>query len=246
MQIKTQALVIKVTDVGENDRLLTLLTKDNGIIKAFASNAKRLTNKYNSATSALCYSDFTLRDIKGSYRVADAVLSHSFFKIGCDIKKLALGQYFCEVAETLSPPDAESEAMLRLLLNSLHYINSDKISLPLLKGIFELRALSISGYMPDLSSCNQCGGNDDNEMYFYADEGVLSCKKCRMESDGGIYLDSTLLTAMKYIVYSDIEKLFFFEIPLDKAKRLSKVTERFLISQTEKRFKTLDFYYSIV
>ena len=31
----------------------------------------------------------TLRDVKGSYRVADAVLSHSFFKVGCDIKKIA-------------------------------------------------------------------------------------------------------------------------------------------------------------
>lgn len=246
MQIKTQALVIKVTDVGENDRLLTLLTKGNGIVKAFASNAKRLTNKYNSATSALCYSDFTLREVKGSYRVADATLSHSFFKIGSDIKKLALGQYFCDVAETLSPPDDESEAMLRLVLNSFHYINSDKISSSLLKAIFELRALSISGYMPDLSACSVCGSADENEMYFYADDGVLSCKKCRDENDRGIYLDATLLTAMRYIIYSNFEKLFFFEIPADKSERLSKITEKFLIAQTEKRFKTLDFYYSFV
>lgn len=246
MPIKTQALVIKVTDVGENDRLLTLLTKDYGIVKAFASNAKRLTNKYNSATSALCYSDFTLREVKGSYRVSDAVLSHSFFKIGGDIKKLALGQYFCEVAETLSPPDSESEIMLRLVLNSFYYINSEKIDLTLLKAIFELRALSISGYMPDLSACGLCGNIDENEMFFYADDGILACKKCREENDNGIYLDSTLLTAMRYIIYTKFEKLFSFEIPNEKAQRLSKVTERFLIAQTEKRFKTLDFYYSII
>ena len=244
MEIKTQALVIKVTDVGENDRLLTLLTKDNGIIKAFASNAKRLTNKNNSATTALCYSDFTLREVKGSYRVSDAVLSHCFFKIGCDIKKIALGQYFCEIAETLSPPDADSEEMLRLILNTLHYLNSEKIVLPLLKAIFELRALSISGYMPDLTNCSFCGEINDNEMYFLAQEGVVCCKKCNNENNVGIYLDATALTAMRYIVSVNFEKLYSFKIPFEKAERLSKVTEKFLIAQTERRFKTLDFYYS--
>ncbi len=244
MEIKTQALVIKVTDVGENDRLLTLLTKDNGIIKAFASNAKRLTNKNNSATTALCYSDFTLREVKGSYRVSDAVLLHCFFKIGCDIKKIALGQYFCEIAETLSPPDAESEEMLRLVLNTFHYINSEKIELSLLKAIFELRALSISGYMPDLSNCAFCGKINDNQMYFLAQDGVICCKKCNDEGNIGIYLDATSLTAMRYIVSVNFEKLFSFTIPSEKSERLSKITEKFLMSQVERHFKTLDFYYS--
>ena len=51
---------------------------------------------------------------------------------------------------------------------------------------------------------------------------------------------------MRYIVYSDFEKLFSFKIPEDKSERLSKITEKFLIAQIEKRFKTLDFYYSFV
>ena len=46
MQITTDALVLKVMDVGENDRLLTLLSKDYGIIRAFASGAKKIQNKY--------------------------------------------------------------------------------------------------------------------------------------------------------------------------------------------------------
>ena len=125
MQITTQALVIKVTDVGENDRLLTLLTKHNGIIKAFASNAKKINNKYYSATSLFCFSDFTLRDVKGSYRVSDATLQHSFFKIGSDVEILSLCQYFCEVAEALCPPDLDSEELQRLILNIFHFMKKN-------------------------------------------------------------------------------------------------------------------------
>lgn len=245
MQITTQALVIRVTDIGENDRLLTLLTRHNGIIKAFASNAKKITNKYYSATSLFCYSDFTLRDVKGSYRVSDSVLKDSFFKIGSDVKILALCQYFCEVAEALSPPDSDSEDLLRLVLNTFHFIITQKKPVTLLKAVFELRALSIAGFMPDLVGCLECGEFHNSEMYFYSYDGVLRCRKCKSENDNGIYLDSTLISAMRYIVYMDFEKIFSFEIPPEKAERLSKITEAFVISQTERRFRTLDFYYSL-
>ncbi len=245
MQITTQALVIRVTDTGENDRLLTLLTKNNGIVKAFASNAKKINNKYYSATSLFCYSDFTLRFVKGSYRVSDAALKHSFFKIGSDVKALSLCQYFCEVAEALSPPDTNSEDLLRLILNTFHLMFPQKKYLPLLKAIFELRSLSISGYMPDLVGCRECGNFFESEMYFYSDEGALSCRKCKRVDDKGIYLDATLISAMRYIVYVDFEKIFSFEIPNEKADRLSKITESFIISQTERKFRTLDFYYSM-
>ena len=60
MQITTDALVIKVSDVGENDRLITLLTKDYGVLKAFASQAKKIKSKYYAGTALFSYSRFIL------------------------------------------------------------------------------------------------------------------------------------------------------------------------------------------
>ncbi len=232
-------------DIGESDRLLTLLTKDFGIVKAFASGAKKLKSKYYAGTTALSYSDFTLREVKDSYRVSDAFLKHNFFKISSDIKLLTLAQYFCETAEVLSPPEQDSHEMLRLLLNSFYFIGSDKIPHYQLKAIFELRALVISGYMPNLLLCDDCGDYDETEMYFFVDAGILKCKNCNENNYGGILLDATLISAMRHIVYGDFEKIFSFTIPVEKAKRLTKITEKFLITQTERKFKTLDFYYSL-
>ena len=96
--------------------------------------------------------------------------------------------------------------------------------------------------MPDLSCCSFCGEINENEMYFLSQDGVLSCKNCQND---GVYLDATSLTAMRYIVLSPFEKLFSFNIPGEKAERLSLVTEKFLTAQTERRFKTLEFYYNL-
>lgn len=246
MQITTDAIVIKVNDVGDNDRLITLLTKDYGVVKAFASSAKKIKSKYYSGTALFSYSRFILEQVKGTYRVRDASLNNSFFKIGCDISQISLQQYFCELSYILAPMDESSEMFLRLLLNSMYCINNSKMDEALLKAVFELRILSLSGYTPDLVACNDCGEFDKDIFYFNYNEGIISCEECIYDKNATAILDRTLLSAMRHIIYCDFEKLFSFKIPQEYALRLSKITEKYLLSQTEQRFSTLDFYNSIL
>ena len=60
MQTKTQGLVIREQTVGESDRLVTLLTADYGLVKAFVRRAKNIKSNNVSATSLFAYSEFTL------------------------------------------------------------------------------------------------------------------------------------------------------------------------------------------
>ncbi|MBE6797943.1 MAG: DNA repair protein RecO [Ruminococcaceae bacterium] len=246
MQITTDALVIKVSDVGENDRLITLLTKDYGVLKAFASQAKKIKSKYYAGTALFSYSRFILEYVKGTYRVRDASLTNSFFKVGCDVTEISLQQYFCELSSVLAPIDGNAETYLRLLLNSMYCLNNNKMNESLLKAIFELRILTLSGYSPDLIACDGCGEFDKDIFYFNLFDGVVLCDDCVTDKNATVILDKTLFSAMRHIIYCDFEKLFSFSIPDDKANRLSKITEKFLLTQTEQRFSTLDFYNSIL
>ena len=53
MQINTEGLVLMEKSVGESDRLVTVLTRDEGVIRAFAQQAKRLQNRKLSSTQLL-------------------------------------------------------------------------------------------------------------------------------------------------------------------------------------------------
>ncbi len=246
MQITTEALVLRVTDIGDNDRLLTLYSAEYGVISAFASGAKKLKNKYHVGTSFLCYSSFILENVKDTYRVRDASLIRCYFKIGCDIVNISLQQYFCDVAAFLSATGEGDKEILKLIIKSCHYINENKMNLNLLKAVFELRILSLSGYMPDLIGCNMCGNADESKLYFDLPGGVLLCDSCKNEASNPVYLGLTILAAMRHIVYSDFDKIFNFVIPDEAALRLTKISERYLTVQTEHSFKTLDFYKSII
>lgn len=240
----TEALVIKEMNVGESDRLVTLFTREYGIIKAFASGAKNIKSKKGSATSLLTYGSFTIKRKNESYRIYEATPISMFFGAGSDIEVLTLSQYFCELANVFAVAGTPNNELLRLILNSLHFLTKEKRFPPLIKAITELRVAVISGYSPNLIACDGCGKFEDDIMFFEINGGELKCNDCEKQGEYSA-IDRTILSAMRHIVYCQFSKLYSFEIPDDKAKILADITGKYITVQTDHRFSTLDFYESI-
>lgn len=241
----TEALVIKEMNVGESDRLVTLFTRDYGIIRAFAPGAKSIKSKKGAATSLLTYSSFTLVKKQDAYRVREASPIRIFFGAGSDIAVLALAQYFCELSGVLVSSGVADGEFLRLILNSLHFLTKEKRFPPLIKAVTELRAASIAGFMPDLVACSGCGKFEDGIMYFDVAEGTLFCGDCLPAGRKTAAVDRTVLTTMRHIIYSEFQKLYAFTVPDESARRLSDITGEYITYRTEHRFATLEFYNSI-
>jgi len=244
MRFTTEALVIKEMKVGESDRLVTLLTKEYGVIKAFAAGAKNIKSKKAAATGLLSYSSMTILKKNDTYRIYEATPIKIFFGAGSDIVNLALSQYFCELSLVLAPSEDNCEEFLRVILNSLHFLTAENRNPELIKAITELRIASMTGYMPNLVACEECGEFEADLMHFRISDGHIVCENCRKEV-GLVPIDRTILTAMRHIVYSKLNSLYSFEIPEAAAQKLSALTSRYILTQTEHNFKTLDFWNNI-
>lgn len=244
MRITTDGLVIKETNIRDNDRLITVITRDMGVINAFVRGAKSIKSKRSPATSLLAFSNFNLENKGDTYTVTEASVNKIFFTAGSDIVVLSIAQYFCELCNILRPVEGESEEFLRLILNSLHFLTENKRSPELIKAITELRVAVIAGYAPNLIACDGCGKFEDAVMYFKFDDGTLYCNNCRKENCVSVTL--TVLQAMRHIVYSKFDSLYSFEIPEDAAKQLSKLCEKYITYQTEHKFTTLEFLRGII
>ncbi len=240
----TQGLVIREMIVGESDRLVTLLTREHGLIKAFASGAKSIKSKKGAATSLLTYSNFTIKRKKDTLRIYEATPISMFFEIGGDIEILTISQYFCELANEFATADEPCEELLRLILNSLHFLIKEKRYPCLIKAITEFRLAAISGYSPNLVACEGCGKFEDDIMYFGLNDGNLLCCDC-YNSGSFLPVDRTMLTAMRHIAYSQFKNLYSFDIPQETARRLSDLTGRYITFQSDHRFSTLEFFESI-
>ena len=241
----TEALVIKEMSVGENDRLVTLFTRDYGIIRAFAAGAKSIKSKKGTATSLLTYGSFTILKKKETYKIYEATPVHLFFGVGSEIDVLSLAQYFCELCGVLVASGIPDGEFLRLILNSLHFLTKEKRYTPLIKAITELRAAALAGYMPNLVACDGCGKFEDDIMYFDVRDGKLLCAECKSQTGGLIPLDRTILSAMRHIVYSEFSRLYSFTVPEESADKLSEITGKYITVQTDHRFAALDFYNTV-
>lgn len=244
-QFTTEGLVLREQQIGERDKLITVLTKSHGVILAYASGAMTIKSKKGAATSALVYSSFTIKQKGDNFTVSEASPQKLFFKSSSDIEALALSQYFCELCLTCAPYQENCEEILRLILNSLYYLTEKGINIFLLKAIFELRLMTIIGFMPNLVACHKCSCYENDLMFFDTSEGLLYCDTCAEYKGDFAVINLTLLTSLRHIIFADLKKLFLFSIPDDAAKALSQITERYLINKTEHKLKTLNFFNSL-
>lgn len=244
MQTKTQGLVIREQTVGESDRLVTLLTADYGLVKAFVRRAKNIKSNNVSATSLFAYSEFTLYRSREAYVVDNAVANEVFFDLRKDINALSLAQYFVQLAYFLCAEEQPAPDTLRLLLNALHLLCKGKKSHKLIKSVVELRILALGGYMPNLLACYRCGTYESEVMYFDVQEGCIYCKDCFRNN--ALTAPLGVITAMRYICLSDLGKVFSFNIGEENMNILSDITEKYTLSRIDGRLTTLDFYKAII
>ncbi len=246
MYLTIQALVLRVTDYNDKDALLTVLAGSHGKLTVKARGLRRKNSPLIAACQLLTYAEFTLFEYRGQYTINEAHPIALFQGLRRDLQKLSLGTYFAQVSEVLSQEDLPNPELLSLTLNCLYAL--DKLGKPeaMIKSVFELRAVSLAGYTPDLIGCHICGSPAADR--FDLSEGHLECAGCRSGASAGIRMPVSpgTLEAMRYIVYCNEKKLFSFESGINTLRELSGVTEGYLTTQLERGFSTLDFYKSLI
>lgn len=246
MQIATTGLVLRQVKVGEADQILTLLTPDLGVVSASAKGSLRLKNRLFSASGLFCYSEFSLTSGRSHYFVESAQVKKVFHGISESVEGMSLATYMAEIVLSLSPAPPEADAQLRLLLNSLYMIGQKKMPLRQLKTIYELRAMSMAGYQPNLLACSECGRYDGGEFYFDPIEGNLLCAGCADKARHIPNLDTGALYALRHICLAEDRKLFSFTLAPASLKNLSRVSEQYVLAHLEHGLKSLDFLKTVL
>ena len=172
---------------------------------------------------------------------------HIFYDLRSSLTRLSLASYFAEVLRFCTVPEARNNDILRLFLNTLHFLEKGLREEKLLKVVFELRLMSEIGYMPDIVACRDCGLYEPEELFFCIDDGGFYCAECFGGSEDNNYLKMKLpvLNAVRHIVLADFDRLFNFRASEKTMQTLAAAAESYLISHLERSFRTLDFYKSL-
>lgn len=247
MKFKTNGLIIREQNIGEQDRLVTVLTASNGVIRAFVKGAKNIKSQKCASTQLLCYSRITLNKMRDSYIISDAKSQEMFIELRNNVENMCLAQYFCQLANVLCPREQNAEEYLNLTLNSL-YLLANQLRKPLLiKACYEMRLMSLAGYMPDLTMCSECGAYEKELMIFLPGKGTFVCGDCKDKIGNAVKipLNKGTATALRHTIYAQDKKLFSFLLPDEDLKQLNLASETYIKMMLEKDFSTLQFYKTI-
>jgi len=250
--IKTLGIVIKQSDVGEGDRILTLLTETAGKIRVWAKGARKPRSKLLASSQLFCASNFVIYRGRDSMYVSSAELVEPFFNLGQDMEKLTCASYLLQLVDDAIQEEQKAPDVLRLLLNSLHFIANTDRNPRLLVHIFELRFTVSLGFMPSFAVCSGCGRKlpelvkDNMPSFFYnTDRELVLCGDCGTPAPGLMPLSPGTAMAIYHIITAPMEKIFSFNVDDKVLKELSAFCRFFVSRHLEREYNNLDFLRSL-
>lgn len=244
---KIKGLVVRTVDIGESDRMLTVLTGELGKLSVYGSGVRSIKSHRLNSTQLFCYSEMTLQVRSDRYYLGEVTPIEDFYALREDIVRLSLAQYVADAVSTLTVEGEDQSEILRLTLNTLYLLASGQKSYDLIKGAFELRLAALLGFMPDLSGCNECGKVD--APILIPEDGTLICSDClmklseRMQSPPIVLpLSPASLHAMRYVLSAPERRVFAFFLEAEEQEIFANACEKYLLYHIERGFDTLEFY----
>lgn len=141
-------IILKQSPVGEYDRHISLLTKERGKLSAFARGARKPGSRLAAATNPFSFGCFRLYEGRNSYTLSEADIQNHFEELRTDYIGACFGMYFAEVADYYTRENNDEREMLKLLYQSLRALCAPSLPNPLVRCIFECKAIAVNGEFP--------------------------------------------------------------------------------------------------
>lgn len=246
-----RGLILAQRSAGDKGKFIDVLTEHNTMQEIYVRGAKKAASSAVSATQLFSYATISVQQ-RGDRRYLDSAEPiRIFYRLRESLSRLSLASYFSELvrlsAREFQFPGEQCDVM-RLMLNTLHYLENGEREEAMLKPIFELRLMTELGMMPDLLVCRRCGEFLPKQLYFSVEEGFFCCTQCGVPSEveTPVRLHAPALQAMRHIVFADFDRLYQFRLGEKNLADLQRYTERFVQYHLGFSLKSLEFYHEIL
>jgi DNA repair protein RecO (recombination protein O) len=195
---RDEAVVLRTHKLGEADRIITLLTRQHGRVRAVAKGVRRTSSRWGSRLEPFTHVDLQLAEGRSLDVITQAETLTPFWGgIGVDYDRYTAGTVMLETADRLVAEEREpSPQQFLLLVGGLRAMATGRSAGQVLDS-YLLRSLAVAGWAPSFEHCARCGDEGPHRWFNPAAGGVL-CASCRVPgsaspADGTIAVLGALL-----------------------------------------------------
>ena len=201
-QYRDEGIVLRTQRLGEADRIVTVLTKNNGRVRAVAKGVRKTTSRFGARVEPFGHIDahFHLGKSLDILSQVESLFSYGSI-LSQDYSKWTAGQAMLETTEQLTPEEKEPATQQYLLLiGALRSLVKAEHDSNLILDSFLLRSLAISGYAPSFYDCARCDKPGPHRAFSVAAGGTV-CDDCKIS--GSVLPSIATLELMSALLIGD-------------------------------------------
>jgi DNA repair protein RecO (recombination protein O) len=180
---RDDGIVLRTQKLGEADRIITILGRSSGRIRAVAKGVRRTKSRFGARLEPFTHVDLMLHAGRSLDVITQAEVIRPYGEpLTGDYPRYTAGVAMLETAERFTPVEKEPALrQLLLLIGGLRTLSDGERDSRLVLDAFLLRSLAVAGYAPALEECARCGASGDGRRLpaFAVAAGGMVCASCR-------------------------------------------------------------------
>lgn len=248
---RTEAIVIRRSDFGEADRLLTLFSADRGKIRAIGKGARKPQSRKTGHVELFMRSKFLIAEGRTLDIVTQAEMVEAYAALRDNLLRATYASYAVELLDRFTV-DEDSDVvahrnifdLLAAALGWFATMPADELLLP--ARYYELRLLSLTGFQPRLFNCLHCGEPiQEQDQFFSIDLGGLLCPNCGAADPRARPLSAVSVKVMRYLQTRSWETVGQLRLRPAVLHEIERVMHDYLVHILERDLKSVDFIHRL-
>jgi len=237
----SEAIILRIKDLGESDLLVLFFTRDAGLLKGVAKAGRRSRRRFVNCLDHFRYSylEYHQKGERQSFLIDSCKLIQGFEQLHSEYRLLAHASYFAELTETLFPINIPAEQMFVHLLHCFELLCKGESP----EGVrlrFEGRAMALGGYAIATEKCCYCGRTyrGEGRAVFVPEKGAIACLGCARESKMCPGMDPESVKALVEIQAPRKISTPQLSLTAKASEELKRVLDQHVLYQLGKRLKS--------
>jgi DNA repair protein RecO (recombination protein O) len=236
---ETEAIILRTSDYGESDRLVTFYTRSSGKLKGVAKGARRSRKRFVHAFEPGSLVELTYRERRSLIWIEGCKLLEPHLALRTEVQRWGYAALISEIMVELVPEGEPQEELFSLFKETLSRLSEDRDLLNVVL-LFFIKFLDLMGYLPALEICSFCHGplTKGTRWGWQIHEGTLICHKHRPVPEGYLMLDLGTLKLIEQVRQLPLDKMWRLHVGQDRKEPFLEALLQWVRAQIRKDLKS--------
>lgn len=238
--VKTSGIIIKRSNFGEADRILTILTNRLGKIKAMAKGVRKIKSKMAGSLEPYMLVDLQLHEGKTFFIVTGASIIEEYKNIHSRIKKTAQAYFVGELIDKFLEEHQKADVIFEISQQVFSAIENDEKDLVI--SAYQLKIVEAAGFKPELYECIHCKEKlSAGENFWDHIEGGVICRTCQQKFHHGAEISDEAIKALRFIEQNTFQSIGKLKLDQKTELELDKILLEYIKNILERDIKSRKF-----